>query len=791
MGIGESNMKYADREIKQGLKKVARTSLVMVIGCLSGFFIVLVSCIQNPSLDDLAVYSSDSDSDSEYAFKQDILVGSPSYSAQLTPPRPFAAPKDDYEHFFNYRLENFAPSTEPLMEARFGNRLGIKQDSLWEYNSYASCAVGFSSSLPSISVIEYGETAAYGSRTDASESYFYNHLHCLKNLKEGTTYHYRVVIQDRNDVAIALPDRTFVTKTFTDEVVKLYQSDFTHTAENGIVGSGLQIVGAGVGQIDSPSVYVLMEDVATDGLGVNIKKHNVTIDLNGHTLTYDNGNNPLNDDDQYNESGSWGIRAGLWNFLNIKIYNGSIKQGKTGSSGKTPLFLYHMGGATQNEIAGLTIDYHGPQTSGIYSGHGYIHHNLIYDRGSVVTDRHAAVRALDVGGGSAGAEVAYNSFRRFRQRGVDNAASVHDNELYSDSFDTNSFALGVGDNAVVKNNKVFGMGYHPIGIGWGSNIHVADNFIYLWAYAPTQRSAEYARKSSVAGMRVTNYGGTNFENMLFEGNVIVLKATDHATMARGIWTTNGADDRNILYRHNIVKVEAMPGNFTADVPWNGDIYYNGDVNNAISAVSVQGNGWTSEEIPSALIFEDNRFISNVNHILLGEGYGIGSGVRFYRSTLEKIDHDSDRFFAPVRLGFWYWNTLGNRMIDTKLVGVSEEEMTPHFYGGAGKMEMFYGERKAFRFTDGNGRALANTSITLTTAEGDCRQTQQTDREGKALFDLVSVRHFKYGNSLENGGIPGTPDRTYYQQYVFSAEGYRSYAISAAEGKTATSIMLER
>jgi hypothetical protein len=116
-------------------------------------------------------------------------------------------------------------------------------------------------------------------------------------------------------------------------------------------------------------------------------------------------------------------------------------------------------------------------------------------------------------------------------------------------------------------------------------------------------------------------------------------------------------------------------------------------------------------------------------------------------------------------------------------------MTPHLYGGTGKMEVFYGERKTFRFTDGDGRPLANKTISLSTAEDDYQQTEQTDAEGKADFDLVSVRHFKYGNSLENGGVTGTPERTDYQEYVFSADGYRSCSISAAEGKAVTSVIL--
>ncbi|MDR1645777.1 MAG: carboxypeptidase-like regulatory domain-containing protein, partial [Tannerellaceae bacterium] len=476
------------------------------------------------------------------------------------------------------------------------------------------------------------------------------------------------------------------------------------------------------------------------------------------------------------------IRAGLWNKTNFKILNGVIKQGRNGGTGFigigfNPLFLNHMGN-TYNEVAGITVDYYGNSVAGMMTSDGHIHHNVLYDRGSVIDNRHMAIRAMTVGQ-NPNNDVSFNSLRRFRHRGIDSNGKIDRNELYSDSFDTNSFALGGGDNAQLTNNKIFGMGYNPIGVGWGNNLQVKNNFIYLWAFAPTQRSEEYGRKSAVAGMRVTNYDNSVYENMLFEGNVIVLKATDHATMARGIWTTNGIQDRNILYRHNTVKVEAMPGNFTTDVPWNGDIYYNGDVNNAIAAVTIQGNGWTSEEIPGALVFEDNRFMSNVNHIIIGEGYGISSGVRFYRTTLEKIDHDNDHFFAPVRIGFWYWNTLENCMIDTKLVGITEDEMTPAFYGGTGKMEMRYGESKTLTIIDGNGQPLANKQITLTTPDDAYTQTLRTDKSGRLTFDLLTVRHFKYGNSQENGGIAGTPQRTDYRRYIFSADGYRPLTVSLA------------
>jgi hypothetical protein len=102
---------------------------------LFGVLIALFSCGQSYSPGDFTAYPADSDPVPEYKFESDVLAGSPSSSIYLTPPQPFAAPKDDYEYFFNFRLENFAPKTEPFIQERFGSRLGIKEVSLWEHNS--------------------------------------------------------------------------------------------------------------------------------------------------------------------------------------------------------------------------------------------------------------------------------------------------------------------------------------------------------------------------------------------------------------------------------------------------------------------------------------------------------------------------------------------------------------------------------------------------------------------------------------------------------------------------------
>jgi hypothetical protein len=105
-------------------------------------------------------------------------------------------------------------------------------------------------------------------------------------------------------------------------------------------------------------------------------------------------------------------------------------------------------------------------------------------------------------------------------------------------------------------------------------------------------------------------------------------------------------------------------------------------------------------------------------------------------------------------------------------------MIPDFYGGTGKMEVFYGEKKSFQFFDGSSRPLAGKTVTLNAGADGITQRQQTDAQGIAAFDILSVRHFKFGNSQENDGVTGTPERTDYRdgEYTFSAEGYHSHIV---------------
>jgi hypothetical protein len=108
---------------------------IAAVSCLLAVFIVLSSCGQTYPLDDLSGDDllgnpAEPDDIAGYSPSSDDLIGAPASSANLTPPRLFPGPVNDDEYFFNYRLEKFAPDTEPFIKKAFGSELGIKRAGL-------------------------------------------------------------------------------------------------------------------------------------------------------------------------------------------------------------------------------------------------------------------------------------------------------------------------------------------------------------------------------------------------------------------------------------------------------------------------------------------------------------------------------------------------------------------------------------------------------------------------------------------------------------------------------------
>lgn len=675
----------------------------------------------------------------------------------LASPKLISNPQNDDEYFFNFRLQWFAPDTEPLIYETFGTGIELENEGFWEYNSYTSHAVSFSTNLPAISVIEYGETQQYGQSTDMSDSYYYQHLHYIKGLRPKTTYHYCIKIQDYEGNLIVSEDHVFTTREYTSDIIRIPED----------IGGEAPFV-----LTESNRKYVLTQNLTVQTVAINIKAHDIELDLDGHTIVYDEGTPTVIgdwwNDYAYDEEATFGIRAGLWNYRNAKIFNGTIRQGKNGGQGYigigfNPVFLNHMGAGSYNEVGGITVDYHGPSVSGMMVEDGYTHHNVIIDRGTVIDNRHQGIKAMTMGSNPDN-EAAYNSVRRFRHQGIMGNGYKHHNELYSDSFDSNSYLIASGASGRVEYNKMFGMGYNPVGTNWNSNTIISHNFIYLHGTAPNHRSTEYARLSAIAGMRYTLYGDeeTIYENSLYEDNTIVLKAWEGCDLARGIWTATGDRNMGVVYRRNTVKVEAISDqlNFT-------------NANTAITCVDINGSDLALDaSLPIPMIFEDNHLIGNVNLISFGSSYGIGGSSYFYRTQFERIE-TYDSHFAPVRLGYWYWNTRDNRIIDA----VPENGVDlnpPAFLGNDGYMEISYGQSHVLTVTDKcSGLPLSNKDVTIT-MNGSRMMEVRSDETGLLRFDLLTVQHLKEGRQIS---------QTDYTSYTFTISGYQPYTIMTGQLKT--------
>ena len=563
-------------------------------------------------------------------------------------PSPIANPQTPDEEFFNYRLQFFLPETEPLIKETFGAELCFEDAAFWEYESYYSRAISFATNLPTLAKIEYGPDQNYGMQTEQTESYYYQHLFYLTGLEPGNTYHYRIKIQGSDGAFLVSKDYSFTTSPVPDEVILI-------PAELPDKSLPYQLT-------TSNAKYLLTEDIYAPNGGIVIFANNVELDLGGHVISYDNEPNTKTYDDGRGNYVHWvedheatyGVKGSTWNRQNQRLYNGTIVQGKNGSSGEygsgfSPVLFYH---GANNTVAGITADYYGDNMSGIaVDDQATVHHNVVYDRGSGIDNRHQGMKAIHAGADSI---ISYNSVRRSRHFGIVAGGEKYGNEVYSDSFGPNSYLMSFQSNSLCYDNKLFGMGYNPIGIGWYSmsNSVARDNFIYLHAYAPTMRDDEYQRLSGVAGYRPQVYedNTARADNNLFEHNVIVCKAWPGAAYVRALWVPSDGNMKNTQIRNNIVVAETMTDEIDVS-----------DMYNCFTCLAFQGAA--EQANAPEVIFADNLFRTNVNFFVSGTSYGIGFNASFYRNTFEKINHHDSQYW-PYRLGFWFWDTTGHKFIDS-------------------------------------------------------------------------------------------------------------------------------
>ncbi|MDR1151638.1 MAG: hypothetical protein LBK72_04035, partial [Bifidobacteriaceae bacterium] len=618
----------------------------------------------------------------------------------LVPLPPSESPSTDYGWFEQFRLTQFGAETEPLITEKFGSQLVFDAQADWVYRSYYSAAVGLATNLATLTVVEYGPTTAYGSRTLTQDSYYYNHLHYLTGLQPGGTYHYRILAQAADGQWLVSPDRVVTTKQITADVVRIPE-DMT---------SGPQYV-----LTESNKTYLVTRDLTVDAAFIKLRASNVTIDLGGHTVVYDDGEPVVDEVSHYSDDGTFGIHANQWNLHDIQIYNGTLRQGSHGGQGfggegYNPINLYMMYGTVGNAIAGVTVDYYGADVDGFSQvSVANLEHNISIDRGTVVTNRHwglnAAMGTIE--------NASYNSFRRFRQRGIAGAKNVIGNEFYSDSYATNSYVILQAEDSEVAYNKIFGVGFMPIGIGYENRSHVHDNFVYMHGTANKQRSDEYDRISGISGVRFTMYNqatgnydgdrGTPIEDLLYEDNTFVMKPWENCNVARGLWISTGARSKNTRFLNNVVRMEALTDQLNPfEYRWRM----------TVSTVDLNGGRHPDDptRLPPVTLLEGNTFQSNVQFVAFGSDYGSGiQNVLFKNNTFEKLQHHTANF-EPYTVSYWDWGSEYNRMIDN--VAVGWDFATAPVIFGETLSELTIGSTYDLTLVDTSGTSIGNKPVSL-------------------------------------------------------------------------------
>jgi hypothetical protein len=655
----------------------------------------------------------------------------------LVPLPPSESPSTDYGWFEQFRLTQYATDTEALIKETFGSQLVFDAEGDWVYPSYYSVGVGFSTNLATLTVVEYGATSAYGSRTTTQDAYYYNHLHYLTDLQPNRTYHYRILAQGQDGQWLASEDRVATTKAMTADVIRIPE-DMT---------SGPRYI------LTEPNkTYLVTRDMTVNDAFIRIDTSNVVIDLGGHTIVYDNGEPIDGVPRNYSEWGSYGIHAGVWNQHDIEIYNGTLRQGAHGGAGfggagYNPISLDMVNYYPGNVIAGITADYYGANVDGFYQVHVWsLEHNVLVDRGIGVKARdigiHGAIGSIE--------NASYNSFRRFRQMGIVGAKNVLHNELYSDSYATNSYLIWQADDSEVAYNKLFGVGYMPVGMFYGNHSQAHDNFIYMHGTANRLRFEEYGRWSGIAGIRFTMYNpatgdysitdGPAIEDLAYENNTIIMKAWAECNNARGLWINTGRRSKNTKFLNNTVKVEAV----SDQLDWRG---YRWDT--SISTVDINGGRDTIDPalVPPLTLVEGNRFISNVEFVAFGSYYGTGiQNVLFKNNVFEKLDHHSSHFL-PFTVSFWTLGSELNRMIDNVAVGW-DFSTAPWIFGWTFS-ELEIGSTFDLTLTDTAGVPIAGQVVAL-------------DQEGDWTTWHQAEWHPVYGEPTEppdrvNYGVSGMTD----------------------------------
>ena len=337
----------------------------------------------------------------------------------------------------------------------------------------------------------------------------------------------------------------------------------------------------------------------------------------------------------------------------FRLLNGTVRQGTSPKMAVNRNSFAFNGlnvKGADAEIAGVTVIYDAPQSWAAVmdhpSGAVNIHHNVFEDRGTIIRNRHgAATRPLGFTKGKRVANkfrVHHNLVKRTRQNGLSGACENSHNEVYVDSWSTNSFAIqpvsipevAAGELAY---NRIFTTGFNPYGFGWAhKDLKIHHNLVHMQGINVRSRWGErWGDINMSAAMRVTNYGkgGQKRNNLQYWNNLIVLKGRGGCEL-RGVEFFSDETIKDLIFHDNTVKVEVED-----------------DKTLRAACVDTQGQPAKADTcLP--VVYRNNKLISNICHVRFGDSYGIGSNHHFINCTFTRTGDDPRYHTFIFDRGYW-------------------------------------------------------------------------------------------------------------------------------------------
>jgi hypothetical protein len=485
------------------------------------------------------------------------------------------------------------------------------------------------------------------------------------------------------------------------------------------------------------ATYLVTRDIVSDSSGFNIAADGITLDLGGRTLVYDEkpGARDISADERlygwYAAQGPCGIRTADRK-RNLTIVNGYIRQGAGRGASQpaayNPVFLRRP---RDTELAGITVEYSGPQVTGIIIDSAYegvrVHHNVVIDKGTEILNRHRGLDGILFNVEKAGREKLechHNLIKRTRHRGltVSSNCDIFSNEIYIDSYATNSYGIMYYSrrNPIhdidIHHNVIFGTGYHPIGIGAGfhaEDIAVYDNYIQMQGVKAEERWSGGAGGGDPAG-QLHPVNGIRVqkgpqENIEYRNNTIVIRGRGEGCMMRGLWLVPMERMHNVVFRGNLIKTIAE------------DRHAEGC---AIAAL-----GADPRNPDEKILLAGNTVISNLCNIRFGDNYGQGGKYTFHSNTLVRIGDDPR--YKTIRLGWdgWKYESYGHLFFNTVFKGG----------GGFDSFSFDGGRASYYDFSVGwtlNIRSEPGAELTITDRMSREVFTSFVPKEGNFTIDLV-------------------------------------------------------